>query len=269
MQQSVPVQSLAVSISAYVALISALTVRDLRTEHRNASLGILLSVAQPVAAGFIFYLFSEVMGLRPTPIRGDAATFLVLGFLMFFLHTRTVAAVGGAIKKDMMNHQRATPFLFICVKAFALLYKSLFAVAILLVLNLLARDLWVMQDGLTFLTTMLAAWIGGVAVGTLMMALHFYVSWAALVQTLYVRTMFFTSGVFFVANGPASGLRDFLGWNPLFHLLDQMRGAVFLNYTARTTDLGYAISVYLGLLLLGFLVEAHIRRTYSISRLPC
>jgi len=36
-------QSFLVSLSAYLSLVYALVVRELRTEHRNAALGILLT----------------------------------------------------------------------------------------------------------------------------------------------------------------------------------------------------------------------------------
>ena len=35
--------------------------------------------------------------------------------------------------------------------------------------------------------------------------------------------MFFTSGKFFVANALPERFRQYMDWNPLFHLLDQAR----------------------------------------------
>lgn len=261
-------QSFPVAVAAFCGLVYALTVRELRTEHKNAALGILISVSQPLLAGVVYFVFMELLGSAAAPIRGDDLTFTLIGFFLFFFHIRTVAMVGGAIKRDMMNHQRATPFLFVCVKAMASLYKHLLALVILLGLNYLLRDVYEMQDPLLFAQVLLLCWLGGVAVGMICMALLRYLSWGALIQATYVRVMFFTSGKFFVANALPASWRGFMDWNPLFHLLDQGRSAVFLNYTARTTDMTYPAMVFAGLLVVGYLVEHFVRRNYSASQFP-
>ena len=70
------------------------------------------------------------------------------------------------------------------------------------------------------------------------------------------------------ANLVPGNMRVFMDWNPLFHLLDYGRDAAFQNYSARTTDLSYAIYVYLAIFVLAMLVEAHVRRHYSASHMP-
>ena len=71
---------------AFGALVYSLVVRDLRSEHKNAALGILISIAQPLAMGLIFYLFMMLIGGGASQVRGDALTFVVIGFIIFFTH---------------------------------------------------------------------------------------------------------------------------------------------------------------------------------------
>lgn len=261
-------QSFAVAVAAFMGLVYSLTVRELRTEHKNAALGILISVSQPLLAGLVYYIFMQLLGSSAAPIRGDDLTFVLVGFFMFFFHIRTVAMVTGAIKRDMLNHQHATPFLFVCVKSLASLYKHLLALVILIGINYLLRDQYEMQDPLIFGIVLLMCWVGGIAVGMICMALVRYLSWGALIQSTYVRVMFFTSGKFFIANLLPAQIRPIMDWNPLFHLLDQGRSAVFINYTGRTTNLEYPILIYSLLLVIGFLVENFVRRNYSASHAP-
>ncbi|MEM1161602.1 MAG: ABC transporter permease [Pseudomonadota bacterium] len=256
------------AFAAFLALVYSLVVRDLRTEHKNAALGILISVAQPLVAGIIFYTFISLMGGRAGQVRGDHLTFVLIGFILFFVHIRTVAAVAGALRQDMMNHQRLSPFLMVCVKAISSFYKNTFALLIMLVANYLLRDVWEMQDPYRFVSAYFWAWFGGIGVGILFLAAVRYFTWGALLQTTYVRIMFFTSGKFFVANSMPGFLRPYMDWNPMFHLLDQGRSAAFLNYTARTTNMDYPILVYVVLLVIGMLVEAYVRRNYSASQMP-
>ena len=56
-----------------------------------------------------------------------------------------------------------------------------------------------------------------------------------MMNLVFTRVMFVTSGKFFVANAVPGWVRFYFDWNPLFHLVDQLRGAVFVNYTARQT----------------------------------
>ena len=253
---------------AFGALVYSMVVRDLRTEHRNAALGILISVAQPVLMGLMFYGFMVLMGGGAGQVRGDALTFVITGFIIFFAHIRTVSAVSGCLRQDMMNHSRLTPFLMICVKAIGSLYKNVFALLIMLVANYLLRDVYEMHDPLLFISAIFWCWLGGVAVGSVFLALNRYFSWGSVLNATYIRVMFFTSGKFFVANSVGGSLRPFFDWNPLFHLLDQGRGATFLNYTARTTSMDYAITVILGIMVVAFLAEHYVRRHFNASHVP-
>ena len=253
---------------AFGSLVYSLVVRDLRTEHRNAALGILISVAQPLLMGLLFFAFMSIMGRGGGQIRGDALTFVITGFIIFFAHIRTVTGVAGSLRQDMLNHQRLTPFLMISVKAIGSLYKNVFALLIMLAANYLLRGVYEMDDMLLFMGAIFWCWLGGVAVGSIFLAINRYLSWGNLLSTTYVRIMFFTSGKFFVASTIPSNIRPFLDWNPLFHLLDQGRGAVFVNYAASTTSMDYAIKVILLLMVVGFLTEAYVRRHYSVSHVP-
>ena len=268
MNKTIVRQSFPVAVAAFLSLTYALLVRDLRTEHKNAALGILISISQPLMTGLVFYVFMNLLGGSAAPIRGDDLTFTLIGFILFFMHIRTANAVGGAIRRDMMNHQRLTPFLMVCVKAMASFYKNVLALLVMIALNYLLRGIYVMQDPLTFVLVVFWCWMGGVAAGLIFMALNRYFTWGPIVQSTFTRVMFFTSGKFFVASKLPAHFRPFMDWNPLFHLLDQGRGAVFLNYGARTTDMSYAIWVILAVLVIGFLVEHQVRVNYSASHSP-
>lgn len=261
-------QSFWIGLAAFLDLVYTMTVRDLRTENANASLGILLSIAIPVSSGIVFYFAMGLLRESPAPIRGDDLTFIVIGFALFFTHVRTATAVGGALRREMMNHQKATPFLLVWVKAAGSLFKNALALIVILVGNWLIRGVYEMQDLGRFIIIFLLCWVYGVAIGMVLMAMMRYLTWGNLVQTGYARLMFFTSGKFFVASHMPGAALAMLDWNPLFHLIDQGRGAVFVNYQSRVTDLPFVLYVILVLLALGFLFEHYVRTNYSASHHP-
>ncbi|MBY8974758.1 ABC transporter permease [Rhodobacteraceae bacterium NNCM2] len=262
-------QSLWVAVSAFLGLVFSLTVRELRTANRSAAIGVLMPALTLLLTVSIFYYFMIFIGGRPAPIRTDPLTFIFAGFLIFFMHVNTLTAVSGAMSSEgLLRHKRATPFLLMCVKAFAAGYKMNLVLLLMLALNFLIRDQWEMQNGLVFLTSLFLAWIGAVAVGGILIAANRYLTWGSLLQTAYIRVCFLTSGKFMIASQLPDFMRDVMGWNPLFHVLDQFRGAMFLNYAARTTDLLYPVAVYFPLLVVAMLVENYVRNHYSTSHYP-
>ncbi|MEM0990575.1 MAG: ABC transporter permease [Pseudomonadota bacterium] len=256
------------ALVAFLTLTYSLVVRDLRTEHKNASLGILISVAQPLMAGLIFYFFIMMIGGGMAKVRGDYMTFVLIGFVIFFMHVRTVGQVTNALREDMLNHQRLSPFLLVSVKAISSGYKIVLALLILIAMNYLLRDVYEMQDLLLFMSVMFWCWVGGVAVGIVFLAAVRYFTWGTILQAAYIRLMFFTSGKFFVANMIPGNIRPLMDWNPLYHLLDQGRDAAFVNYTARTTSMEYPIGIFLAVLVVAMMIEHFVRTNYSQSHMP-
>ncbi len=249
-----------------MSLVYSMTVRDLRIQQRNAALGILITIATPLATCLLFYAMMELMRMRSAPVRGDDLTFLLTGFMVFFFHIKTASAVAGAVNPSMMPHQRATPFMFVCVKATAAAYQNALAFIVIFSLNYLLRGVWEMQYPLTAMFAIFIAWVYGIGLGMVFLALQRYFTWAGVVKVAYTRIMFFTSGKFFLGNN--APYREFYDWNPLFHIIDQMRSAVFVNYTAHTTTLVYPVVFTFAFLVLGFLGESYVRRNYSASHFP-
>ena len=68
-----------------------------------------------------------------------------------------------------------------------------------------------------------------------------------------------------LANNTKPDLRALFDWNPLFHVIDQARGFIFLNYTPRYTSIEYAIDVALACLMIGLMAEFFTRQYASAS----
>ena len=116
------------------------------------------------------------------------------------------------------------------------------------------------------LGVMMLAWLSGVAVGLIFLSLKPWLpNITKIVQLVYQRANMVTSGKMFVANSMPGYLLAMFAWNPLFHCVDQMRGAVFLNYTPHNSSLGYPLLVTAGLFVLGMMAEFFTRQRASSS----
>ena len=79
------------------------------------------------------------------------------------------------------------------------------------------------------------------------------------------RISMITSGKMFLANLMPNFLLPWFIWNPLFHLVDQSRGYMFINYTPHRTSLDYPMYVGIGLFVVGLLINFTTRKYESLS----
>jgi len=86
-----------------------------------------------------------------------------------------------------------------------------------------------------------------------------------LIAIIYARANMIASGKMFVANTMPHHFLVFFNWNPLFHTIDQARGAAFINYTPHVTSMMYPVYFSVALLVIGMMAEFFARQNASAS----
>ncbi len=243
-------------------------VRSIRKGHRDAIFAILASVVQTLIMVLAFYFFIDMMGLRAAAIRGDFLLYVMSGIFVFMLHIKTLAAVAGAEgpTSAMMQHLPMSTTVAIWSAAFGALYIQLVSMGFILVgYHLLWSPLTIHQP-MGALATLLLAWFSGCAVGSVFLAIKpWFPRTTGIVQQVYTRVNMFASGKMFVANMLPAKMVAMFSWNPLFHIIDQGRGFIFINYNPMKTNLEYPIIVSVVLLVIGLIGESQTRRHASLS----
>ena len=94
---------------AFVSMAELLyhaTVRNVRSSHGNAVIGLILQILQAVIMLGAFYFMFMVLGLRGAAIRGDFLLYLMSGIFLFLTHNKGMSAVLGAEgpTSAMMKH---------------------------------------------------------------------------------------------------------------------------------------------------------------------
>jgi ABC-type polysaccharide/polyol phosphate export permease len=69
----------------------------------------------------------------------------------------------------------------------------------------------------------------------------------------------------FVGNVVPNALLPWFIWNPLFHIIDQQRGYIFINYTPLKSDPLYALWFSLAAMMIGLLINFTTRKYESLS----
>jgi ABC-type polysaccharide/polyol phosphate export permease len=208
------------------------------------------------------------MGLRRIAVRGDFMLYMMTGVFMFMVHAKTIGAVARADgpTSPIMMHAPMNPMISITAAALATLYQQVFAAGVILFLyHALVTPISIEQPVEMF-GMFLMAWISGVGIGmVLLSATPWQPEAIGLLTTLIMRVNVLASGKMVLANNTSPQLRNIFDWNPLFHVIDQTRGFVFLNYHPRYTTIDYPIYVTLGCIMIGLMLEFFTRQYASAS----
>lgn len=251
-----------------LGLVYFQTVYNLRNDHRNAVMGLVMTVLQSAIFLMAFLGVYLIMGVRQSPIRGDFMLFLLSGIFMFMVHVQTSTAVSGShsIGGALGKHEPLNPLILIAAAALAVLYRQTIGCIAMLWLYHVAIAPITVEDWGGSLAMYLLAWLSGACVGVVFLGIR---PWSPrgsrLVTTAFQRVNMVASGKMFVANVLPNILLPWFLWNPLFHIIDQQRGYLFINYDPLKTDPFYALWFSLAALMLGLLVNFTTRRRESLS----
>jgi ABC-type polysaccharide/polyol phosphate export permease len=251
-----------------LALIFHATVRHVRKTHGNAVIGLLLNIMQTILMVAVFYVMFDLLNLRGTAIRGDFLLYVMSGIFLFMTHTKTVGAVAGSEgpTSPMMKHAPMNTIVAIASSALAALYIQTLSAAIVLFGYHAAFQPITIHDPVGTMWFFLLAWFSGLGIGMVALAAK---PWAPelvqLITSIYQRANMIASGKMFVANMLPSSMIALFDWNPLFHAIDQGRGAIFLNYSPHYTSATYPLVLGLVCLMIGLMGEFYTRRHASLS----
>jgi len=231
-------------------------------------MGLVSSIFQNVMMILVFYLLFTVLGRRASAIRGDFLMFLMTGIFLFITHAKTMGAVVSSEgpASPIMQHAPMTTFLSIMSSALSTLYLQFLSVLVILFISNVAIAPVVIEDpGGVFLSFILA-WFSGLTIGLIFLSLKpFAPSVATISTTIYSRANMVASGKMFAANNLPAAVLPYFAWNPLFHTIDQARGAAFINYTPHVTSIMYPVYFSSAVLVIGMMGEFFARQYASAS----
>jgi len=252
----------------FLALVYHATVRDIRKSNRNAVVGLLTSAFQAILLVAAFYLMFSLLGMRGSAIRGDFLLYLMSGVFLFLTHNKAMRSVLRAEgpTSAMMKHAPMNTLVAICATALSALYLQIFALGVIFFgVNVVWRPL-VIDNPAGLMYNFMLAWSSGVSIGVLMLSLKpWFPGFVTILSLVYLRANMIASGKMFVANSLPPTLLPFFTWNPLFHTIDQARGAAFINYNPHNSNEIYPLIVTISLIMLGLMGEFYTRKHASAS----
>lgn len=253
---------------AVLELVFHAAVRSVRRSHGNAVIGLLMNIMQTILLVVGFYAMFIVLGMRGSAIRGDFLLYVMSGVFMFMTHTKALGAVVAADgpTSPMMKHSPMNPLIAILAAAVAALYIQVLSAAVVLMVYHAVFTPITLHDPIGTLGMLLLAWGTGVGLGMVFKAAQ---PWQpesfGIASQVYQRANMIASGKMFVANAMPSYLLVYFSWNPLFHVIDQARGFIFLNYHPRYSSIDYPIYFMIVCIIIGLMGEFFTRKHVSLS----
>jgi ABC-type polysaccharide/polyol phosphate export permease len=249
-------------------LVFHASVRNVRKNHGNPVIGLLLNIIQTVMLVAVFFVMFNLLGMRGAAIRGDFLLYVMSGIFMFMTHIKALSSVAGCDgpTSAMMKHAPMNTFVAITSAALAALYTQVLSATVVLYIYHAAFVPISIHDLPGALGMLILSWSSGAAIGTIVLAMK---PWApdavGIISQLYQRANMIASGKMFVANTMPSHKLSLFDWNPLFHTIDQGRGFIFLNYHPHYSNYMYPIKVTLVLFVIGLMLESFTRKHASVS----
>lgn len=242
--------------------IMALVLREMSSQYGNSPGGYLWALLEPALAlalmSAMFALFFD-----SPPLGTNFPLFYASGYLPFMMYVGISGKVGTAIRysKPLLAYPGVT---FVDAMLARFLLNALTDVVVFVILLhgiILAFGLHENLDYPRIAFAMAMAFSLAAGVGTLNCYLcSTFPVWER-IWSILNRPLFMMSGVFFLFDGIPAPFRDWLWFNPVVHVIDEMRAGIYPVHDARYTSPLYIFGVALVSLCLGMLLlRRHHRR---------
>ncbi len=256
------------SAVATAELVFHAAVRNVRKSHGNAVVGLIMNIFQTVLMVAVFYMMFALLGMRGAAIRGDYLLYIMSGIFVFMTHIKTVGAVVGCEghASPMMKHSPMNTFVAVAAAALGALYQQFLSAVVVLYIYHAAFVPISFEDPAGMMGMFLLAWMSGVALGMVLQAAKpWWPEGIGMISQVYMRANMIFSGKMFVANMMPGHILVFFDWNPLFHIIDQGRGYIFLDYSPRYSSVTYPVLCTVAVLMIGLMGEFYTRKYASAS----
>lgn len=251
----------------FSALVYHTIVNNVRKGKRNALQALLLEVLQASMMVIFFYFMIQFLGMRSFAVRGSFVLYVMTGVFLYLTHNKSIAAVsGGSATNPMLKHAPINTLMMIVSGALTALYIQVLAIIVIAFIANVLIDPFTVYNLKIVALCLLLAWGSGIAIGLMFLSLNPYLpETMKIINKIYTRANMIFSGKMVLANTIPSFTLPYFTWNPLFHTIDQARGAAFVNYTAHKTSLMYPVYIICIFVVLGLMLEHWSRKYVSES----
>lgn len=237
--------------------ISALMLREMGTRYGRSPGGYIWAIVEPIGMITVMALAFSLLIPNP-PLGNNFVMFYATGFMPFQVYQSLSTTISSAINfsKPLLQYPSVT---WLDAVAARLILNSLTGVLVTLIVIvtlLIATDSKVSLNMPAILAAMGLIILIGAAVGLINCVLFSLFPIWQQIWGILSRPLVLASGVVFLYENLPPAVQDILWYNPLLHVLGEMRVGFYPTYRPDYVMLSYPlccglIGVFLGLVLLG------------------
>lgn len=217
--------------------VFALMMRELKTRFGAKKLGYFWAIAEPAAQASILAILFSLIG-RSSLSGVPVALFMISGIMPFKFFSKLLPQLTGALQgnKSLFTYRQVSVIDPIATRL--IIETVTYVVTFCIILGVMA---WLgfnieMQNFLSFLMiNILLIWLG-LGVGLILCVSSAYWEDIPKLLAMVMTPMFMISGIFFTATMIPQKYYYLIDWNPVFHVIELMRTAMFVSYTTPIGD---------------------------------
>ena len=249
------------SLDTQARVILALALREVHTLYGGKSLGYLWAIVRTVFGVAVFWAIRHFAHAVP-PHGMTVLTYLVAGFGVWYIISQTIGKCMSSVdaNRALLTFPQVTPLDIMLARCLVITSTQVVSMAIILGIGTLFDYNVTVSDVGLLITSILLAALLGLGLGALLNSLAFYLPALQQIVPMFMRILFFTSGIFYSVSAFSHRVGDFLMLNPIMQLIELMRMALANGYVSLYADFWYVVQVTLGSLFLGLLLERFVRR---------
>ncbi len=252
--------AISLGITVQGRVIYALMMREIHTLYGNTIIGYLWAVFQCLANVLIFWFIRFMLGAH-APHGMSILAFLLSGFLPWLIFSDTLAKCMSAVRANraLLTFAQVTPLDLMISRAIVVWATQLVSSILIIILGYLVNQPVFITNFGYFLLAIMAAPIFGLSMGIIISTLGYF--WSPLIKIVHIfmRIVFFTSGIFFSISVVPHPYQDYLLYNPLVHLIELARKSMSAPYMNSVLDLNYFIMWFLISFVFALLFERYMR----------
>ena len=232
--------------------VHALLMRELKTRFGANRLGYFWALFDPLMQAAVLALMFTFIG-RSSLVGVPVALFIISGILPFQFFSSLLPQLSAAVQanKSLLSYKQVTAIdpiltrILIETATFIIVYTIILSFMAWLGLDVFPDDILALIAASTLLLIL------GIGIGLLLCsAITFWKDTGKIIQ-LITRPMYFISGIFFCATMIPTPYWYLFSWNPIFHIIELSRDALFDSYTTPIGNWVFVTKASFGFLGLG------------------
>ncbi|GEM_PF-368433 len=254
------------ALTQQFGVIQALLLREVRSRFSRNKLGYLWAIIEPALQVMVFYLIFSAIGSKG--INGmPLILFLTTGVISFSFLQNAYANASDAVaaNRPLLIYPRVKTFDVVLSRVILQFCTSIIVLVIFLIGVLLYGETYPIRNPLEILFCLVLLCLAGMGMGMAINALATMMRSLPMIFGQVMRILFFTSGIFFTLTDLPHDLQMYLQYNPFLHLVEIIRDNFSYARPPEWTDLTYATSCVLVLLLFGLVSHVALHRKILAS----